>query len=180
MRRRIPAATGSAVFVLLAVAAVRSGGREPRLPLSDQLMERGLAEEQSDPAQAERDLLEAARLDHQYLPAWTLTNFYFRRGSSEFWPWARKAARLSYDGFRPLLELANAGEPDPLAVIERLGGAEKLTLDELDVLISEGRLDAAQTVARSWLDPGLPDHAKRLADLSRRIEEKGSQAAHKP
>src|SRR5258708_4344710 len=32
---------------------------------------------------AERSLTQAARVDHQFLPAWTLTNFYFRRAKLE-------------------------------------------------------------------------------------------------
>src|SRR5271170_6767965 len=38
-----------------------------------------LEESAGDRAAAERSLLRAAQVDHQYLPAWTLTNFYFRK-----------------------------------------------------------------------------------------------------
>src|SRR5580658_1806575 len=96
--------------------------------LSSAWVAQGLAaEEAGEMDQAERDLLEAARVDRRYLPAWTLANFYFRRQSAaQFWTWARRAAALTYDDFRPLLALARAVEPHPRALIEKLGGGDRL------------------------------------------------------
>ena len=72
------------------------------------------AEADGDLAEAEQDLLQAARVDRQYLPAWTLANFYFRRGDTvNFWPWAARAASLTFDDYRPLLRLADALETSP-------------------------------------------------------------------
>jgi len=54
---------------------------------------------QGDVAEAERCYLEAARRDRQFLPAWTLANFYARRQNDEqFWLWARRAAETSSTG----------------------------------------------------------------------------------
>ena len=59
-------------------------------------IELGLRREiNGDLAAAEYDLLHAAEIDRQYLPRWTLTNFYFRRGDvTHFWQWARKAVSI--------------------------------------------------------------------------------------
>jgi hypothetical protein len=54
-------------------------------------------ERQGDFAAAERDLLEAARVDRLFQPRWTLAGFYFRRSDiNNFWHWTREA--LAVDG----------------------------------------------------------------------------------
>jgi hypothetical protein len=106
------------------------------------------AERAGDPPGAEAMLLEAARVDHQFLPAWTLANFYFRRGDPiRFWPWAKRAAALTFDDFRPLLVLCDGLNPDPLDVIRRLEGRPSLLRAYVDVLIGEHRPAEAQEVA---------------------------------
>jgi hypothetical protein len=107
------------------------------------------AEQAGDWSEAERDLLEAARVDRQYLPAWTLANFYFRRGAEgAFWRWARLAALLTYDDFRPLLRLTGAFDADPARVLNRLGDGMALERGYITYLIGVNRLEAAQQVAR--------------------------------
>jgi hypothetical protein len=59
----------------------------------------GLAAEiAGDRATAERWLLDAAEVDHQFEPNWALANFYFRAGDrpDEFWKWMRAALAVSY------------------------------------------------------------------------------------
>ena len=115
-------------------------------------------------------------MDRQYLPAWTLANFYFRRQTSgqlrdQFWIWARRAAALTYDDFRPLLALAHAVEPDPRAALANLKGGDLLLRADLDYLAEQGRFDDAQQVARLLLErpaaPGVSD-APRLLELAER------------
>ena len=121
------------------------------------------AEAEGNPREAETELLQAARVDHLYLPAWTLANFYFRRGEEdEFWPWARRAARLTYDDYRPLLRLADALDTSPQRVALRLGGGAPLLRAYLDLLIGadvsirRGRLPVCwrhstiPPIARGW------------------------------
>jgi tetratricopeptide (TPR) repeat protein len=74
---------------------------------SQSLVELGLrAEASGDLADAERILLRAANVDKQYLPSWSLANYYFRRGNSEkFWFWARQAIRMAYGDQSPLFTL---------------------------------------------------------------------------
>src|SRR5450631_2222523 len=50
------------------------------------------AEVRGDFDAAERWLLDASKVDHQFEPRWTLANYYFRRqNASEFWKWMRTA-----------------------------------------------------------------------------------------
>jgi tetratricopeptide (TPR) repeat protein len=67
----------------------------------------GLAAEiRGDPGSAEKWLLDAARVDREFEPRWTLANFYFRRGNTEqFWKWIRAALDVSYGDRRPAFEL---------------------------------------------------------------------------
>jgi tetratricopeptide (TPR) repeat protein len=110
----------------------------------------GLAEERAGSARAaESALLEAARFDRQYLPAWTLANFYYRAGNHErFWIWARRAAEMTYDDFRPLFRLCDEFEPDERKVMDRLGGSRQMLRAYVTYLAGEARrLDAAETAA---------------------------------
>lgn len=126
-----------------------------------------LRESQKDLPGAERSLLRAAQVDRQYLPAWTLANFYFRRANRDgFWIWADRAAALTYDDFRPLLRLADQFEPDPTRLLVHFHNTSKLLPSYLDLLIGEDRLDTAQQVARAMEgdranDPHLIDLADR-------------------
>jgi hypothetical protein len=128
---------------------------------------------------AERSLLEAARIDHQYLPAWTLTNFYFRRANrTRFWGWAERAALLNYDDFRPLLRLCDQFEPDPARMLAHFHDVPRLRPPYLNFLIGENRLDAAQQVAREMSgeranDPyllALADRQLRAGNVSSAME----------
>ena len=47
-------------------------------------------------------LLESARRDKQYAPAWALANFYFRQDQPrQFWPWARRRQKSPMGSWRP-------------------------------------------------------------------------------
>jgi tetratricopeptide (TPR) repeat protein len=55
------------------------------------------AETRTDYSTAEKWLREAADVDHQFEPRWTLANFYFRRENRDaFWKWMRAALEVSY------------------------------------------------------------------------------------
>jgi hypothetical protein len=152
-------------------AALRANTRQSSIWIA-----KGLAEERAKaPAAAERDLLQAAFFDHQYLPAWTLANFYFRQNRpAGFWVWARRAAALTYDDFRPLLALAQAMEADPRVALEDLGGGEasplraRLLDSDLDYLVEQSRLGEAQQVARLLLARKSPADTARLLEFDQR------------
>jgi tetratricopeptide (TPR) repeat protein len=127
----------------------------------------GLAEEAGGEfSNAERSLKKAAQVDRQYLPAWTLANFYFRRTNRDrFWVWADRAASLAYDDFRPLLRLADQFEPDPVRMLAHFQDARRLRPPYLNFLIGENRLEEAQQVARGMVDDRANDpHLIDLAD----------------
>ncbi len=64
------------------------------------------AEARGDDSGAEKWLLDAARVDRQFEPRWTLANFYFRsERSSEFWKWMRAALEVSYGDRRLAFQL---------------------------------------------------------------------------
>jgi len=154
----------------------RASPYEPRVAvslnprLSSVWIQLGLHDEAAGSlAEAEIELLRAARVDRQYIPAWTLANFYFRRGdSANFWPWAGKAAALTFDDYRPLLRLADVLEPSPREVATRLGGSAPLLRAYMDVLIGAGRLYAAQEIAAVLISHHDPSDSARLADLADR------------
>jgi hypothetical protein len=64
-----------------------------------------------DDANAERCLLRAAEESAEFLPQWTLANYYSRRGDAQqFWYWARRAAAMAYDA-TALFRLCDQMEP---------------------------------------------------------------------
>jgi hypothetical protein len=136
----------------------------------------GMLEETAGDPFAERSLLHAAQVDHQYLPPWTLSNFYFRRTNREqFWRWADRAVSLTYDDFRPLLRLCDLFEPDPVRMLTHFREVQRLRPPYLDFLIAENRLDAAQVVARRMSEDRAND--PHLIDLADRQLRAGNAAA---
>jgi hypothetical protein len=78
------------------------------------------AETRGDFARAEKWLLDAARVDHQFEPRWTLANFYFRQGREDpFWKWMRAALEMSYGDRRLAFDLAWRVGKDPEEVLAR-------------------------------------------------------------
>jgi len=170
--------------IQLAVAEVRlrlnpalASPFEPRVAvslnprLSSAWIQLGLDDEaEGNMAEAEIEFLQATRVDHQYVPARTIANYYFRRGNSaNFWPWARKAAAMTFDDYRPLLRMADVLDPSPREVATRLGTSPPLLRAYMDVLIGAGRLDAAQEIASLLAARHDPADRARLADLAHRV-----------
>jgi len=112
-------------------------------------MELGLAAERDgDKEQAAACLLEAEKVDRQYQPAWTSTNFFFRRANDlQFWRAAKRAAAMSYDDPAPLIELADHREPNAIAALERLGNSAHLERGYLRYLMGQSRWQEAEEVA---------------------------------
>lgn len=67
----------------------------------------GLIDERENrSSEASRSFHQAAHVDHTFLPAWTLANFYFRQNNSaQFWLWIRQASRLVPEDASPLFRL---------------------------------------------------------------------------
>jgi len=65
---------------------------------------------------AEESFRRAASEDKQYLPRWTLANFYFRQGNTqEFWRWANSAAEMLYAPLPALRKSCGRRESDQSA-----------------------------------------------------------------
>ncbi len=118
------------------------------------------------PVESERQVLEAARHDRQFLPAWTAANFYFRRNrAEEFWSWARAAARISYDGGRPLFDLCFRVTDDAGEVLDRVVGRQRRVERQYLAYLVAGRRwpDAHALAARIAGRPEAADRDPLLA-----------------
>jgi hypothetical protein len=121
---------------------------------------RGLdAEIRGDVETAQRWLLDAARVDRQFEPAWTLANFYFRQQRvPEFWAWMRTALEVSYGDRRPAFELCWNVTSDGQAVLSRaIPDRREVVSAYVSYLLQEHRLsDAAPVAVRLavWHDAG--------------------------
>jgi hypothetical protein len=139
-------------------------------------------------ADAERDYLAAARMDHMYRPAWALANFYARQEvspiqSEKFWFYARKCLEVveprrlepaSYDP-GPVFDLAwrVTGNPDEIRR-KLLPPRHFILVDYLDYLAGHNLPDAGADVAMDLVpygDPGdnyfLLNFCERLINLAR-------------
>jgi hypothetical protein len=116
---------------------------EAAILLASQLESRG------DQAGAEVMLIELARHDRQYAPAWALSNFYFRSGKFDaFWRWTRTAASVAPGGMAPLFDLCFAATSDSSLVSRRVvEGRRSVEREYLQFLIARGRLCAARPAA---------------------------------
>lgn len=124
-------------------------------------IELGLRQEAGgDYAQAEQSLLRAAHADQQYLPRWTLINYYYRRGDTErFWQWARLAAQRIPGDPTPLIRLCGRVVEDG-NLMERLASRDpELGAAYLTYLVEGTRADLAGKVAAGVLA------ANRIEDL---------------
>jgi hypothetical protein len=130
-------------------------------------------EDEGDPKQAETTLLEAARLDTQFAPAWALVNFYFRNRQPDlFWLWARKAADMSYGDLRPLFDLCFLVTGDARVVEERAVTSKRtVEVQFLSYLTSHQRLPEAQALARRIAaTPQEGDREPLLSYIDRSME----------
>ncbi len=117
---------------------------------SSSWMELGLLHEvDGDYSAAERCLLEATRVDKTFDPAWTMANFYFRRGNAErFWPWARRAAYMAYQDRTPLFRLCWRLTQDSGVILSRgIPDDRRVLGNYLAFLLAEDHRDAVEPAA---------------------------------
>jgi hypothetical protein len=129
------------------IAALNPYSSAPRIRL-------GLAAELSgDSKGAEQWLLDAARVDHQFEPRWTLANFYFRGNKSEeFWKWMQAAIEVSYGDRTPAYDLCWRVSNDAPEIQRRAIPDRHQVLGSYLVYLSQTkRLE------------GVPEAARRLA-----------------
>jgi len=79
-----------------------------------------LTEVEGDNTTAKQCLLRAAEVNREFLPRWTLANYYYRHDDvSKFWFWAKEAAAMVYGDAQPLFRLCGRVEEDG-KLIDRL------------------------------------------------------------
>jgi hypothetical protein len=129
------------------------------------------AEAAHDFPRAERELLQAARVDRLFDPRWTLANFYFRRSdATHFWPWASSALAWAYGDRRPLYDLCWSMTSDAVFLLRNvIPDTPAVRGDYLAYLLDRNRLDAAEAVAAS-LD-AAPSGADLLLSYTNRMLE---------
>ena len=137
------------------------------------------AEMTGDMQKAEHDLLEAARMDHTFRPAWTLANFYMRTDQpGKFWKWARACLELvepqnkepwTFDP-RPVFDLCWTLSSDA-ETIQRLAIPPKpFVLRWYLIFLQEsGRLDAALATAPALYPQSGPDDLPAFYGLVDRL-----------
>jgi hypothetical protein len=126
------------------IAALNPYSSAPRIKL-------GLAAEiRGDSSNAERWLLAAAAVDHQFEPRWTLANFYFRAEKPDpFWTWIRSALEVSYGDRTPAFDLCWRMSSDAGEILNRaLPDRHEVTAAYLVYLSKTKRLKAVPAVAR--------------------------------
>ena len=121
-------------------------------------------EVRGDIAGAQSTLLEAARRDRQYMPAWAMANFCFRNRPQQFWPWARSAARMAYGDMSPLFDICLLASGDAKEVFDRVVAGRRFAEREyLAYLTRHSRLRDAHLAARSLAgSAGLADREALL------------------
>ncbi len=118
----------------------------------------GKAEIAEHNREAEQYLLEAARIDHTFKPAWSLANYYARTNQPEqFWHWVRQSllfveagvrAQGTYDS-QPIFDLCWRMSSDA-AFIQKTAIPQKAFVLQryMLYLVGGGRLDAALAIAQ--------------------------------
>ncbi len=119
--------------------------------VSAPLIRLGLAAEQrGDLVVAERRLRDAYAVDHQFVPRWTLANFYLRQGrADEFWLWMRSALAISYGDRRPAFDLCWSMSSDATEILMRgIPDREEVAADYLAYLIDHHQVEALAPAAQ--------------------------------
>jgi len=139
------------------------------------------AEARGDFSGAEKWLLDAARVDRQFEPRWTLANFYFRRErTGEFWKWMRTALEVSYGDRRLAFDLCwrmsqNAEEVLAQAIPDRhdvLGAYVDYVMDQRREAVGTAALKLAQLHDPSDV-PELEAACDLLIDIGKSAQARG-------
>lgn len=109
-------------------------------------------ESEGNQSLAEECLLRAAKEDKQYLPRWTLANYYFRRNRIDrFWFWAKEAAGMAYGDSAALFRLCGSVAEDG-ALIDRLDiRRPEVRAAYLGYLLRQNRLELIRPASKHLL-----------------------------
>ncbi|MCC6394485.1 MAG: hypothetical protein IT167_28070 [Bryobacterales bacterium] len=138
------------------------------------------AELREDFAEAERLLLQAARVDATMAPRWALANYYLRRGdSARFWRWFRLAAERSHGDRAALFHLAWRMTNDGSEVLRRgIPPQRDILASYVQFLLEQEKLDWAAGAAQPLLEIAAPAERNLLLLLCDRLiaAQKASEA----
>ncbi|MGC9293581.1 MAG: tetratricopeptide repeat protein [Acidobacteriaceae bacterium] len=110
----------------------------------------GLIDEANDRLpEASRCLHHAASIDHTFLPAWSLANFYFRQNNpDQFWLWVHQASRIVPEDASPLFRLCWHYTEDGAMIERQLDlGRPDMQAQYINFLVSDNRATAVGSVA---------------------------------
>lgn len=114
---------------------------------SSVLMTLGLRKEfRGNNAQAEDYLVRAAEIDHQFKPAWTLANYYFRANQPErSWPMIQRVLDLDPLDFNPtpVFDLCWKQSSDARKILSLIPERGQRPVQYLQFLMNTHRVDAA-------------------------------------
>jgi hypothetical protein len=153
-------------------AAIDSLSSAPRIRL-------GLAAEaRGDSIAAEKWLLDAARVDHQFEPRWTLANFYFRRSrKDQFWKWMHSALEVSYGDRRPAFDLCWTMSQDAREIFAKAIPEHTDVLGAYLSYVLDQHRNAAGPVAVKLGELRDPGYSALLDSASDALLEAGDTAA---
>jgi len=129
-----------------------------------------LYEAGGDTARAEQCLVRAVEEDAQYLPRWTLANYYFRRNDPpRFWFWAKRAAAMAYGDPLPLFRLCGQMEEDG-KLIDRLAIRNpSVRASYVSYLVGQDRIDLVGPPSRRVLEENRQDDTPLLLAVCDRL-----------
>jgi hypothetical protein len=129
-----------------------------------------LYEAGGDTARAEQCLVRAVEEDAQYLPKWTLANFYFRRNDPpRFWFWAKRAAAMAYGDPLPLFRLCGQMEEDG-KLIDRLAIRNpSVRASYVSYLVGQDRIDLVGPPSQRVLEGNRQDDTPLLLAVCDRL-----------
>jgi hypothetical protein len=106
------------------------------------------AESDGDYPAAERDLMEAVRVDRTFGPRWALMNYYFRRGNQDqFWFWTKPALEMSYGDLTNIFRLCWIMSQDAAQIRSVMPVRREVLIQYLSFLVWNGHMDAAAPIA---------------------------------
>jgi hypothetical protein len=135
-----------------------------------------LAEMQShDLERAEREYLEAARVNHMYMPKWTLANFYFRQhDKNKFFAAAKSALEITPYDSGPLFSEAYAFNVNDETVLRMIPERPEVAFSYLQFVMGENRTNAIEPAALKAVGFQPPLALEEAGKLSRWVALLGS------
>jgi hypothetical protein len=132
------------------------------------------AEAQGDATSATQYLLRAAEVDKEFLPRWTLANYYFRHDDlAMFWFWSKQAAAMVYGDALPMFRLCGKVEEDG-KLIDRLEIRNpNVRAGYLSYLLDQNRVDLIAPAVHRLLEQNREADVPLLSAACERLLQAG-------